>query len=331
MSGRRVVLSGAAVGAVVVFTGWFSVQAFPMRDGQAPAGALSNVPGPVERRARPITPENPVPRRTRYVEASEPAELESLGLTGSVSVRLSLDEAGHVAETRVVGMTLRRESRVGASTMNVSGAEVDRLAQGLFRDSPADAQSARGAIQEMAAAAARAVSQWQYAAPADGPIAFNVAVSFGPPPPPPPPGPRAVRRDAPPPPPPPPRPVTSARPGPLPEAPPPPPPPPPNQAADDAADPPLRVGGTIKAPIKVKNVNPVYPPDAQEAKVQGVVIIEARIERDGTVSRARVLRSIPILDDAAVDAVRQWEFTPTYLNGVAVPITMTVTVNFTLQ
>ena len=117
----------------------------------------------------------------------------------------------------------------------------------------------------------------------------------------------------------------------MPEAPPPPPPPPPNQAADDAADPPLRVGGTIRAPIKVKNVNPVYPPDAQEAKVQGVIIMEARIERDGTVGRVRVLRSIPMLDDAAVEAVRQWEFTPTLLNGAPVPIMMTVTVNFTLQ
>jgi protein TonB len=113
--------------------------------------------------------------------------------------------------------------------------------------------------------------------------------------------------------------------------PPPPPPPPPDWASQDANDPPLRVGGTIKPPTKLKNVSPVYPPDAQELKVQGVVIIEARIERDGTVSRARVLRSIPMLDDAAGDAVRQWEFTPTLLNGAPVPIMMTVTVNFTLQ
>jgi len=93
----------------------------------------------------------------------------------------------------------------------------------------------------------------------------------------------------------------------------------------------MRVGGTIKPPTKLKNVSPAYPPDAQEAKVQGVVIIEARIERDGSVSRARVLRSIPMLDDAAVDAVRQWEFTPTLMNGAPVPVMMTVTVNFTLQ
>ena len=93
----------------------------------------------------------------------------------------------------------------------------------------------------------------------------------------------------------------------------------------------MRVGGTIKAPVKLRNVSPAYPADAQEAKVQGVVIIEARIERDGSVSRARVLKSIPMLDDAAVEAVRQWEFTPTLMNGAPVPVMMTVTVNFTLQ
>ena len=78
-------------------------------------------------------------------------------------------------------------------------------------------------------------------------------------------------------------------------------------------------------------MSPVYPPDAQAARVQGVVIIEARIEPDGSVSEARVLRSIPMLDDAAVDAVRSGEFTPTLLNGVPVPVIMTATVNFTLQ
>jgi protein TonB len=78
-------------------------------------------------------------------------------------------------------------------------------------------------------------------------------------------------------------------------------------------------------------VNPTYPPDALASRVQGVVIIEARIEGDGTVSQARVLRSIPMLDEAAVDAVRQWIFTPTLMNGAPVPVVMTVTVNFTLD
>jgi protein TonB len=64
--------------------------------------------------------------------------------------------------------------------------------------------------------------------------------------------------------------------------------------------------------------------------VQGVVILEVIIGSDGKVQDARVLRSIPLLDQAAVDAVRQWEFTPTLLNGSPVPLVMTVTVQFTL-
>ena len=75
----------------------------------------------------------------------------------------------------------------------------------------------------------------------------------------------------------------------------------------------------------------MYPPIAQSARVQGVVIIEATIGPNGTVQEAKVLRSIPLLDAAALDAVQQWQFTPTLLNGVPVPVIMTVTVNFTLQ
>ena len=105
------------------------------------------------------------------------------------------------------------------------------------------------------------------------------------------------------------------------EAPPPPPPP--------AA--PVRVGGNIKPPTKTRDVRPTYPAIAQSARVQGIVIIEATIGPSGKVTDAKVLRSIPLLDQAALDAVRQWEFTPTTLNGVPVPVIMTVTVQFTLQ
>src|SRR5437588_229795 len=91
-------------------------------------------------------------------------------------------------------------------------------------------------------------------------------------------------------------------------APPPPPPPPPPPAA------PVRVGGAIKPPTRTKNVNPVYPPIAQSARVQGVVIIEATIGVNGKVTDAKVLRSIPLLDSAALEAVKQWEYTPTTLN-----------------
>lgn len=109
------------------------------------------------------------------------------------------------------------------------------------------------------------------------------------------------------------------------EAAPPPPPPPPPPAA------PVRVGGAIKQPTKIKDQRPVYPPIAQSARVQGVVIIEAVIGPDGHVQEAKVLRSIPLLDAAALDAVKQWQYTPTLLNGQPVPVIMTVTVNFTLQ
>ena len=91
------------------------------------------------------------------------------------------------------------------------------------------------------------------------------------------------------------------------------------------------MGGGIKPPARVVNVNPVYPPDAKEARVQGVVILEVLIGADGKVEQAKVLRSIPMLDQAAIDAVRQWEFTPTLLNGEPKKVIMTVTVNFTLQ
>jgi protein TonB len=90
----------------------------------------------------------------------------------------------------------------------------------------------------------------------------------------------------------------------------------------------LRVGGNIRQPRKIRDVRPVYPEEARAAKVQGVVIIEARIATDGSIVDARILRSIPMLDQAALDAVRQWQFEPTHLNGAPVEVIMTVTVNF---
>jgi protein TonB len=93
----------------------------------------------------------------------------------------------------------------------------------------------------------------------------------------------------------------------------------------------LRVGGAIAPPKKIKHVPPLYPPIAQSARVAGVVIIEARLDADGHVSQARIVKSIPLLDQAALDAVRQWEFTPTLLNGVATPVIMTLAVNFVLD
>ena len=92
---------------------------------------------------------------------------------------------------------------------------------------------------------------------------------------------------------------------------------------------PVRVGGNIRAPKKIKDVKPVYPAIAQSARVAGAVTIEATIGPDGKVIDAKVVRSIPLLDQAALDAVRQWQYTPTLLNGVPVPVLVTVTINFT--
>jgi len=106
-----------------------------------------------------------------------------------------------------------------------------------------------------------------------------------------------------------------------------------NEAFEDTAArlTPARVGGNLRQPTKVHDARPVYPAEARSARVQGVVIIEAIIDPSGSVANARVLRSIPLLDQAALEAVSQWRFTPTELNGQPVGVMMTITVNFTLQ
>ena len=107
--------------------------------------------------------------------------------------------------------------------------------------------------------------------------------------------------------------------------------PPPQPAPARAVTAPLPVGGNIKPPAKIRHVPPLYPTMAQQARVEGTVVIEAIIGIDGRVKDARIVTSKPLLDQAALDAVRQWQFTPTLLNGVPVPVIMTVRVAFSLQ
>jgi TonB family protein len=97
---------------------------------------------------------------------------------------------------------------------------------------------------------------------------------------------------------------------------------------NDSASPPRQAGGRVIPPQKIKNVAPVTPPEALRAGIRGVVILEIVIDVSGKVSKASVLRSLPMLDQAALDCVRQWEYTPTLVNGVPVPITTTVSVAF---
>jgi protein TonB len=91
------------------------------------------------------------------------------------------------------------------------------------------------------------------------------------------------------------------------------------------------VGGNVNPPVKVRHVDPLYPELAKRAGVQGIVIIECVIDREGRVASRRVLRSIPLLDAAALAAVEQWRYRPTLLNGVQVQVLMTVTVHFNLR
>ena len=94
---------------------------------------------------------------------------------------------------------------------------------------------------------------------------------------------------------------------------------------------PVRVGGQIKAPQKLKDVAPKYSDMARQARVQGVVVLECVISPDGKVTNVKVLRGSPLLDDSAVEAVKQWVYSPTLLNGEPVAVIMTVTVNFKLS
>jgi protein TonB len=105
----------------------------------------------------------------------------------------------------------------------------------------------------------------------------------------------------------------------------------PPPAAPKAAGP-VRPGGDIQQPRKTRHVTPVYPPLALAARVEGVVTLDAVIAIDGSVQEVRVLASAsPLLNDAASEAVRQWRFTPTTLNGIAVPVILTVRVEFKLR
>ena len=106
------------------------------------------------------------------------------------------------------------------------------------------------------------------------------------------------------------------------EAPPPPPP---------APVKPKRVGGELSAPALIRRVEPDYPGVAVAAKVSGTVILEATVNEAGAVTEVKILRSILLLDQAAIKAVKQWRYEPLMLNGQPVPFILVVTLTFTLR
>jgi len=292
MSSRRILASMAAMTVVVAAGVWSAASVFPMtqtviaqgRTGGPGAVTSSSEAGPLERQAKPVTPENPIPRRTFSVQPQTPSD-DASGVV-VVTVRVVVDRQGRVGEARSLG-----------------GARGGRAATPQPVSPPSEA---------FAKAAIDAVRQWQYEPPSDGPIAFDVTFAFtsgG--------EARLLSHGAP-----------AFVAGSSTVMPPPAPPPPPPPGWAEGA---LRVGGNVVMPLKTKHVAPVYPALAKSAAVQGVVILEVIVGADGHVADARVLRSIPLLDPAALDAVRQWEFTPTRLNGSPVPVVMTATVQFTLN
>jgi periplasmic protein TonB len=235
------------------------------------AGAFpQSEPGPLERQARPVTPENPIPRRTRLVNPPYPPEAAVVGARASVTLRVVIDHLGAVAEVRTVGAPILGAVAPGSPT------EEPAFTAGLL----ALVQSAKDAV-----------GQWLYDPPADAPVAFNVVIGF-----------------------------TTQGGGEVVA-----------QGPSSPLGPVDGAGNTgIRQATKVKHVSAVYPPAARDAGIAGVVIVEARIGPDGRVLDAHVLRSIPELDQAALDAVMQWEYVPLLVNGVPSAFTMTTTIQFSL-
>jgi protein TonB len=106
--------------------------------------------------------------------------------------------------------------------------------------------------------------------------------------------------------------------------PPPPPPPPPKPTA------PIKVGGNVQEALVIARPNPVYPPLARQARIQGNVVLHAIIDKDGKVSELQVISGHPLLVQSALEAVKNWRYRPTQLNGDPVEVDTTITVSFVL-
>lgn len=94
---------------------------------------------------------------------------------------------------------------------------------------------------------------------------------------------------------------------------------------------PVRVADLPVAPRKTNDVRPLYPDIARQARVEGTVVMEAVLDTAGRVTQLRVIQSVPLLDQSAMNAVRQWRYTPSTYGGHPVSVLMTITIRFTLQ
>ena len=102
-------------------------------------------------------------------------------------------------------------------------------------------------------------------------------------------------------------------------------PPPPKPPAQ------VRVADLPVPPRKISDARPVYPDIARQARREGTVVMEAVLDPGGRVTQLRVIQSVPLLDQAAIDAVRQWRYTPSTYGGHPVSVLMTITIRFTLE
>lgn len=93
----------------------------------------------------------------------------------------------------------------------------------------------------------------------------------------------------------------------------------------------VRVSQGVSAGLLVRKVNPNYPPLARQARIQGQVLLQAEISKDGSIQNLRLISGHPMLAPAAIEAVKQWKYKPYLLNGEPVEVETTVQVNFTLS
>ena len=294
MSSRRLVITCGVVALSLTAGTAQVIAAFPLT--AEPQLIRQTTPGPLEQRANPVTPENPIPRRLSHEAPAYPSEAELIGARGSVALMITVDEIGRVMEARRISLRVSTSEPSATIAFSTPSPGEQKF---LINNNLDFSNHLRAAAEAFEVAAIQAVEQWRYDPPATGPISFVVTFNFSPA------GTSAAQGAT----------MTSGGRGGA-------------SASPLQTEGALRIGGTIKTPTKIRDVRPVYPEIAMQAAVSGVVIIEARIGKDGSVEDARVLRSIPLLDQAAIDAVMQWQFVPTLMNGVPVPVIMTVTVNF---
>jgi TonB family protein len=271
------------------------------RPDDVPRGPLSltgsfggDKPGPVERRAKPVTDENPIPNRTVFVPPRYPDAAAVVETRLVVPLRVTVDESGYVAEVRRLGAPMLAAWR-----------------HPLLTD-----DSMSSVFEALVAASTDAVRQWRYDAPNDGSITFDVTIAFAPET-----EPRVVSQAV--------APVAFS-----------PPPQPTDYVPVDPIDappiewaegvPPLSafISKILVPPKKTRHVAPEYPQELKGADVEGVVVIQARVEADGRISHARVLRSASGFDQAALDAVMQWEFEPLVIDGQGMTYLLATTIRF---